>query len=59
MRVSAGIACNRLCRRACVHGIASARVKMSPWMSGELLVLEGNVFLAWLGAQCMWVELCR
>ena len=33
---SAGMACDRLWRRACVHGIASVRVEMSPWMSEEL-----------------------
>ena len=56
---SAGIACNRLWRHACVYGIASVRVEMSPWMSEELSVVTGSVPLAWLGVRSMWMELCR
>ena len=57
--LSAGMACDRLWRRVCVHGIASVRVEMSPWMSEELSVVTGGVPLAWLGVRSMWMELCR
>ena len=41
-----------------MHGIASVRVEMSPWMSEELSVVTGGVPLAWLGVRSMWMELC-
>ena len=56
--LSAGMACDRLWRRVCVHGIASVRVEMSPWMSEGLSVVMGAVPLAWLVARSMWMELC-
>ena len=57
--LSAGIGGDLLWRHTLVHGLASVRVEMSPWMSEELSVVTGSVPLAWIGVRSMWMELCR